>query len=165
MIWHDSNCSLFYVVRSTKAISQFQAWWESRSDLMSDAARDLVASRLEIVKQMCIEVWIRRWNQNFSSKQLELVAISNCYVQDPNSIATILQDFLTMSFNRSTNSPAIDDSQEKKQKKGRILDEWVKKCEEKVVRKWEKLDDFWSWSEKMIVDSDFLLGLGLNTMP
>lgn len=72
---------------------------------------------------MRIEVWTRIWRQDSSSKQLALVVIFNCHVQDAKAIALILRDPSTVSFNRSFPPPTIDESQEKQQKNGRNLDE------------------------------------------
>jgi hypothetical protein len=78
---------------------------------------DLMSSGLEIQKQMRIEVWLRAWDQDFSSKQLVPVGIFNCHTENANAMAMVLQDLSTVSFNRSYTPPANDDQQEKQQKR------------------------------------------------
>lgn len=126
-------------------LSSYEVWFPT---LIRSAVMDLIASGLEIVKQLCSKVWQRAWDPDFSSKPLVPVGIFNCHTENANAMAMVLQDLSTVSFNRSYTPPANDDQQEKQQK--RWKESWwiMKKMEVQSVKNWENVWDFAWGSEK-----------------
>lgn len=100
---HDSTCIVIYELRPIKAISRLQELARSNLTLMEMQLLNLLDSRLESVKQLIYDAWMKVWNQCFSSQPLESARISNCHLREQCSTATISSRFSTFCLQQMSN--------------------------------------------------------------